>query len=32
VFVSDSRATDEERDRVIARIAKLAWDRAIPTP
>lgn len=29
VFVSDSTAGDEARDRVIARIARLGWDRAV---
>jgi len=30
VFVSDSKADDDTRDRVIARIARDAWDRAVP--
>jgi beta-lactamase class A len=29
VFVSDSKADDDTRDRVIARIARDAWDRAV---
>ena len=31
IFVSDSRADDDARDAVIARIAKAAYDEAIQT-